>query len=737
MPHHIVVAKYNTIILAVALTITVKSFALMFPYPLLLDDAFAPGGIVSSISTVHALLNRGYSSIYEFAGSGIDLLGHGLMPHTASFILVGLTYFASLSWAIKVTSILKSILGFYFTSKFLQTRFSMGIIEATFGGLLFSLHTQITPVQASSQAIDQFGTGLSIDLIPMIIYLLYIIKYGSSPTKQYLVRLAAMFFIGCVYALSSTIPFLPIGLGFIIVWYLCEKAFGIDRLGFLIALVTGAVVVMFPIFYSFILDYAHSARNGFDQFSYYDQGGLKSLIVGYAAEFTSYIVNKKEFFLLILAGVFVYNQLHSPVYRITILVLFILFAVGRDFIQPFLSILIGAHLGIVRSVGLYTNVVSAFLLALLSAWGLSALRDRRLKMAVFACAIAADLSFEPPGNLPAYRTMFKSQGYIYNADILGDHDKLKALAKLTDGNGRLSTISVAGDPNPISVPGYKGDWLEWLHPVLPQAYGILTIDSYLNLSPRSLKEFYEKRIGSLPPNPTHRAYIEMSFNGLVKNEGGCFVQTAPIDLDSAGVEIGALRDAAVGYVISPVALKSRHFHQDALSDSGSQLACMDRGYLVWPESLGRPKIFIYRTDWLPEFVSVTRNVALNGGSASDNSQRSHDAQPELGPLIFLNEDDFHRFPGMSEVPVKQDELEIRERRPDMIRAAVKLVAPALVYFSYGFEWGWNGTIDGERATILAANFGFQAVWVPAGEHEVEIRRPVLPFVWWTDDRGSD
>jgi uncharacterized membrane protein YfhO len=56
-----------------------------------------------------------------------------------------------------------------------------------------------------------------------------------------------------------------------------------------------------------------------------------------------------------------------------------------------------------------------------------------------------------------------------------------------------------------------------------------------------------------------------------------------------------------------------------------------------------------------------------------------------------------------------------------------LTAPALVYFSYGFEWGWRGTIDGEDAKILRANFGFQAVWVPAGSHEVEIRRPALPF----------
>ncbi len=323
--------------------------------------------------------------------------------------------------------------------------------------------------------------------------------------------------------------------------------------------------------------------------------------------------------------------------------------------------------------------------------------------------------------------MFKSDGYIYNADVLLNHDKLKRLAHQADGGGRLSTIGVVGDRAQISMPGFHGNWLNWLVPILPQAYGIETTDSYVNLSPQFVKDFYEKRIGNLGPDPIHSAYIEASFDGHIKYENGCFIQTAPIDLDSAGIEIGALRDAAVKYVISSVALHSHHLRQDELSDSGSELGCTDRGYLVWPERLERPKVFIYRTGWIPEFVSVTRNVALNSDDVTENSRRSRHAPAEQGPLVFLDEEDLRRLPGIPGAPTKGDELEIREHRSDLIRATVKLAAPALVYFSYGFEWGWRGTIDGENARILRANFGFQAVWVPAGSHEVEIRRPALPF----------
>ena len=256
-----------------------------------------------------------------------------------------------------------------------------------------------------------------------------------------------------------------------------------------------------------------------------------------------------------------------------------------------------------RSVSIYTNIMSALPLAVLSAWGLHMIPFDRFKIAVSVFALVASLSFDIRGNLYNYWMVTKSQGLIYNADILTSHPKIVQLAARLKNKGRLTTIKVVGDANTISTPGYDGNWLQWLYPVLPQAYGIETTDFYINVSPRPLFEYYLHRIGSRQTDPGHYAFIEIAFDGYVRKIDTCFVQTDPIDIDAKGFHIDALRDAAVNYVISPVAIKSAYLYQDELSDAGPELGCIQRGYFVWPEGLGRPKIFIYRTKWNPQFVS--------------------------------------------------------------------------------------------------------------------------------------
>ena len=59
---------------------------------------------------------------------------------------------------------------------------------------------------------------------------------------------------------------------------------------------------------------------------------------------------------------------------------------------------------------------------------------------------------------------------------------------------------------------------------------------------------------------------------------------------------------------------------------------------------------------------------------------------------------------------------------------VRAPAETVATVAHSFHHGWQAAIDGERAELLKVNIGAQAVVVPAGEHQVEIRYEDDAFV---------
>ena len=64
---------------------------------------------------------------------------------------------------------------------------------------------------------------------------------------------------------------------------------------------------------------------------------------------------------------------------------------------------------------------------------------------------------------------------------------------------------------------------------------------------------------------------------------------------------------------------------------------------------------------------------------------------------------------------------IETRLPDRLRVDVELTHPAHLVVVESHDAGWRATVDGVDAPLLRANLAFQAVAVPAGRHQVEMR----------------
>ncbi len=66
-------------------------------------------------------------------------------------------------------------------------------------------------------------------------------------------------------------------------------------------------------------------------------------------------------------------------------------------------------------------------------------------------------------------------------------------------------------------------------------------------------------------------------------------------------------------------------------------------------------------------------------------------------------------------------VETLVRRPHHHRISVVSDCPRLLVLSEVWYPGWQAKVDGERTPILRANVAFSAIWLPAGEHDIEWR----------------
>jgi hypothetical protein len=74
-----------------------------------------------------------------------------------------------------------------------------------------------------------------------------------------------------------------------------------------------------------------------------------------------------------------------------------------------------------------------------------------------------------------------------------------------------------------------------------------------------------------------------------------------------------------------------------------------------------------------------------------------------------------------------DGVEVEEYAPRLVRARVHCTVPGIVLLADTFYPGWHATVDGAPAPIYRADYVMRAVFVSAGDHEIEFRYAPLAF----------
>jgi hypothetical protein len=91
------------------------------------------------------------------------------------------------------------------------------------------------------------------------------------------------------------------------------------------------------------------------------------------------------------------------------------------------------------------------------------------------------------------------------------------------------------------------------------------------------------------------------------------------------------------------------------------------------------------------------------------------AETDFRKVLLLEEDSGVPAPNSSK---GNDVVEFVSTRPDRIQLHVKTSDPGFLVLAETAYPGWQCSIDGSRSTIRRADFALQAVYVPAGTHEV-------------------
>jgi hypothetical protein len=138
-------------------------------------------------------------------------------------------------------------------------------------------------------------------------------------------------------------------------------------------------------------------------------------------------------------------------------------------------------------------------------------------------------------------------------------------------------------------------------------------------------------------------------------------------------------------------------------------------------STAYPPFFLYENaDFLPRFRLLSDYQVATGATQAFEFLQKSDFDPRQTVVLEKN------FTAKLK-PLQNPHLEIRQNQPEKILLITTTDQPAFLVVADSYTAGWQARVDQQKVPIYPANFNQRAVFLPAGEHQVEFRYCPLSF----------
>lgn len=286
----------------------------------------------------------------------------------------------------------------------------------------------------------------------------------------------------------------------------------------------------------------------------------------------------------------------------------------------------------------------------------------------------------------------------------------------------LGEIIVKNDPYARAVMLFDIDSPLQKHPGYLWPYGINTLDGYTGIYTLKFAQFW-----ALVIDPMMQRYPDCRY-GLKHAEGNNRVYLSNHCEVGERVEINRVGEL---YDLDLLSLAGvRYFVSDLRLDE-PRLSQIDTTGISCPTTIpGCTQYYLYEnTNAFPSFLGVSEVVEL------PNYEKVWDSlnQTELITLtkkVFVNSDELRNVP-IDTLGDSDFEFNIDEYSSDRIVVSFSSVSAKIVVANMAYSSDWKVWIDGQETLLFPVDLIFSGLFVPAGEHTIELRYlPKYSIEYW-------